>query len=71
MDLGSKKTFANKRKPKLNFSNFVFHKNNYGCTIIVKVKVLFTSQYKFAYVLLIMSKKVFKIIEWHAMKKKL
>lgn len=66
-DLGSK----NKRKPKLNFSNFVFHENTHGCTIIVKVKVLFTTQYKFAYILLIMSKLFLKIIEWHAMKKKI
>lgn len=60
----------NKRKPKLNFSNFVFHENTHGCTIIVKVNVLFTTQYKFAYILLIMSKLFLKIIEWHAMKKK-
>lgn len=64
-DLGSK----NKRKPKLNVSNFVFHENTHGCTIIVKVKVLFTTQYKFAYILLIMSKLFLKIIEWHAMNK--
>lgn len=42
MQLGSNKILllAKKRKLKLNFLDFVFHWNVFGCTIIFKVKIL-------------------------------
>ena len=50
MELGSDKVWllAKQRKFGLNFSDFVFHWNIFGSTMIFKVKILFVSQQNFA-----------------------